>query len=323
MNFVTKKVQALTVTVTMMVASAAMAAAPVAQVQKNGGNMVEYKLLPVKYDPAHMAVVKARHAKALRSDALPASFEISHDQLPPVRDQGQRGTCAYFATVGIIESHYIASQELNDQKVSEECLVGLRNWEFDQGKAYTETDKPDQRPDPNGDLPASIIMTVNKYGVPAATSYSNGVSCVYDGNNSNGGSVALNNYMDLFQNVSTPSMAFGKSLKFNQNTAPTVDTVKATIASGIPVEVGILVYNEMMSGIDWAYDAKTDTDDNIGGGHAIMLTGYKTANGKTVFTFKNSWGQDWGRSGFGTIDDGLLMKSWGYDPGFDFTTNVQ
>lgn len=320
MNFVSSKVAVLSAIA--MMASAAYANTPTAQVQRNDGSLATYKLLPVHHDPAHAAVVQARHSDAaLKSLSLPASYQIPTAKLPAIRDQGMRGTCAYFATVGLLETYYMTQNK--NAKISEECLVDLRNWESDES-SYTEADKPDYRPDPNGDLPASIIQTVAAYGVPEANSYSNGVRCAYDGNNTDGGSVALKDYQDVFSGVvSVPSAAYGKGLAFNQNTAPTIDSVKALIAANIPVEVGVILYNEMMYQIDWKYNPKTDTDRNIAGGHAIILTGYTTQNGKTTFTFKNSWSSSWGRGGYGTMDDGLVMNAWGYDPAFDFTTSVK
>ncbi len=294
-----------------------------ASIVKADGSIGSYRLLPVHYDPAHAAQVLARlsgeSSRAL--DSLPSQHQIPTQILPPIRDQGQRGTCAYFATVGILETYYMNhSSSFGSTRLSEECLVDVRNWMVDNSSAYTGDDKPDERPDPNGDLPQSIIKTIAYYGVPEAKSYGPSLSCVYDGNNQAGGDVSMNDYVSIFSTGS--SSAFGKNLRFNFNQAPTIDTVRALIAANIPVEIGILVYNEYMYGSDWRFNPKQDTDENIAGGHAIMLTGYTTSAGKTIFTFKNSWGASWGTSGFGTLDDALVVKSWSYDPSFDMTVSV-
>lgn len=295
----------------------------VADVIRNDGSVGHFKLLPVHYDPTHAAVVKSR-VSFLGDSATPPQYTIPTAALPVVRDQGQRGTCAYFATVGIIEAYYINQSSTNSAlTLSEECLVDVRNWEFDQGAKYTGDDAPAQRPDPNGDLPNSIIKTVNENGVPASAVYNQNVDCSYDGNNTNGNDLALTDYQSTFTGPQA-SAAYGKEINFAQNTAPTINTVKALIAAGIPVEVGIVVYNEYMNETDWRFDAKTDTADNIAGGHAVILTGYDTTSepGKTVFTFKNSWGTSWGNTGYGTIDDGILTNSWAYDPSFDFIVST-
>ena len=250
-------------------------------------------------------------------------YSISTSALPPVRDQGQRSTCAYFATVGIIEAYYIAQTPSvqSSINVSEECLVDVRNWEFDQGTAYTGKDQPAQRPDPDGDLPASIILTVTANGVPASQTYSSTLDCTYNGDNTNGADVAMTDYQSAFTQYG--SQAYAKGLTFDQNTAPTIDTIRGLIASNIPVEVGIIVYNEYMNETDWRFNATVDTNNDIAGGHAVILTGYSTdSTGKTIFTFKNSWGATWGNSGYGTLDDAILTNAWGYDPSFDFITSL-
>jgi C1A family cysteine protease len=317
-----KKVFALAVSLLSSVAVSQAKADPTAQVLKADGSFSTYKLLPLHHVPMHAAEVKARLMReSLRSAAhLPAQYQIPTKKLPAIRDQGNRGTCAYFATVGILESYFMGqSSSFGKTKISEECLVDVRNWMADNAE-YTGEDKPDMRPDPNGDLPQSIIKTIAQYGVPVAKSYSQDLSCEYNGDNENGMDVSVEDYTQIFSSGASP--AYGKDLKFHYDQKPTIDSVKALIAANIPVEVGVVVYNEYMYGSDWRFDPAQDTEDNIAGGHAIMLTGYKTSNGKTIFTFKNSWGTSWGKAGYGTMDDALVMNSWGYDPSFDMTVSV-
>lgn len=294
-----------------------------AQVLKADGSVGTYRLLPVHHDPSHAAQVQARlmRESARVSGHLPKQYQIPTKMLPPIRDQGQRGTCAYFATVGILESYFMGqSSSFGSTRLSEECLVDVRNWMADNTSTYTGDDAPDARPDPNGDLPQSIIKTIGHYGVPEAKTYGDSLSCVYNGDNQDGADINVTDYSSIFSNGQ--SKAFGKGLKFNYDQHPTIDSVKALISANIPVEVGVVVYNEFMDQIDWRYNPKTDNENNIAGGHAIMLTGYTTQGGKTIFTFKNSWGTSWGKAGYGTMDEGLIANSWGYDPSFDMTVSV-
>ncbi len=294
------------------------------EVINSDGTVARYRLLPVHHDPSHAAVVQERLNSSLETMAGPSKYEIPHKLLPPVRDQGMRGTCAYFATLGLLESYYMAKSPKTPVRLSEECLVDVRNWMADES-SYKGADKPEVRPDPNGDLPTSIIKTIVKNGVPFARKYSTAVNCVYDGSNQVGTDLNLANYLETFTKGAHPSKTYGKAVKFNENTKPTVAAIRALIAKNIPVEVGILVYNEFMEGgsSDWRFDPKVDTADQIAGGHAIILTGYKTtAKGTTIFTFKNSWNTSWGKAGFGTINAALLANSWGYDPTFDFIVSV-
>jgi C1A family cysteine protease len=52
-----------------------------------------------------------------------------------------------------------------------------------------------------------------------------------------------------------------------------------------------------------SYNLEIDTECKLGkiacGGHAILITGYDTE--KKLFFFKNSWGENWGERGYGSI----------------------
>jgi hypothetical protein len=318
-----KKVSLLFVSVLSSFSIAQAQADQSIKVMKSDGTVGSYRLLPMHHDLDHAADVQARlMSEAQRGSRVPSQYEIPHAMLPAIRDQGSRGTCAYFATVGLLETYYMNhSSSFGKTRLSEECLVDVRNWMADNSTTYTGDDKPDQRPDPNGDLPQSIVKTIAYYGVPVAQTYGSNLSCVYNGDNQYGNDVSVSDYSSIFSQGA--SFAFGKGLGFDVNMSPTIETVKALIANNIPVEVGVTVYNEYMDSSDWRFDPKLDNDSNLAGGHAILLTGYTVSNGKTIFTFKNSWGDSWGNAGFGTMDDALVANSWGYDPSFDMAVSVK
>jgi len=288
-------------------------------VKLNDGAVGHYKLLPVHHVPAHAKVVKQRLARLHAKRDLPKSYDIPKNLLPPVRDQGQRGTCAYFATVGLVEAWLNSQSEANKAvKVSEQCLVQVRNWMADT-ESYTGDDKPvGYRPDPDGDWPQLITKTVTSYGIPAEGQYST-ADCRYETGGTDG--ISLDNYQAAMTDGGSP--AYAKGHAFDVSDKPTVDQIKEMLNKNTPVEVGILVYTSYFDTPDWAYDADRDQDWALAGGHAVQLVGYTTAaDGRTVFTFKNSWGDAWGNSGYGTIDDKLLEHSWAYDPGFDFSASL-
>jgi hypothetical protein len=87
-------------------------------------------------------------------------------------------------------------------------------------------------------------------------------------------------------------------------------SLKSTIASGIPVLVGIQVYQSFMSdavdqsGIvpmpDTSYEACV-------GGHEILLVGYDST--RQLVEFVNSWGSGWGDNGFGWLPEAYIKDS--------------
>jgi C1A family cysteine protease len=77
--------------------------------------------------------------------------------------------------------------------------------------------------------------------------------------------------------------------------------IKTVLNMGFPVVFGISVYESFES----ENVAKTgivslpEKDERMLGGHAIVLIGYDEE--KRLFTFRNSWGEDWGDKGYGYL----------------------
>lgn len=88
--------------------------------------------------------------------------------------------------------------------------------------------------------------------------------------------------------------------------AGTEAALKAALAAGYPVVVGISVYESFES----AAVAKTGTvplpkrNEELLGGHAILCIGYDDAAKR--FTLMNSWGDGWGDKGYFTLPYGYL-----------------
>lgn len=72
------------------------------------------------------------------------------------------------------------------------------------------------------------------------------------------------------------------------------------------VAVAISYFGPVVIGVDWyARMMETDPDGlvhvegRVVGGHCVAVTGFNHATG--VFTFPNSWGESWGKHGFGRL----------------------
>jgi C1A family cysteine protease len=92
--------------------------------------------------------------------------------------------------------------------------------------------------------------------------------------------------------------------------ATLIANVIQALNAGVPVPVGM---RWAMGGQNWwrsgylneqpAYEDK---------GHAVTIVGYKSETGRiedTVFTFKNSWGTEWGANGYGFATYKFLSKN--------------
>jgi C1A family cysteine protease len=77
--------------------------------------------------------------------------------------------------------------------------------------------------------------------------------------------------------------------------------MKSCLAEGFPFALGITVY-ESFEGDDVAKTGMVnlpDKNESCVGGHAILCVGYDDAFQR--FTIRNSWGTDWGQSGYFTL----------------------
>lgn len=87
-------------------------------------------------------------------------------------------------------------------------------------------------------------------------------------------------------------------------------TIKSILADKIPIICGLQIYSSFedpkvkATGIIPIPNSKIE---KYLGGHAVMLAGYNTSKG--VFYGRNSWGTDWGQSGYFEIPEAFVLSS--------------
>lgn len=112
-------------------------------------------------------------------------------------------------------------------------------------------------------------------------------------------------------------VAAGKSFRVQGvQSINSLHAIRASLAKGMPVVFGIAVFESF----ETEAVAKTglvpmpDQDkEKMVGGHAVMCVGYD--NAKKVLIMRNSWGKEWGDSGYfylpyGFIQQGLAGDAW-------------
>ena len=100
--------------------------------------------------------------------------------------------------------------------------------------------------------------------------------------------------------------------RINEKSSSFVSQVCSAIASGAPVGIGVFVDAAFM-----AWDPKVDAsplndvdlNDQDGGGHWLVITGYRTENGVIIFRGANSWSEDWGSFGHFEVTANWLKKA--------------
>jgi C1A family cysteine protease len=93
----------------------------------------------------------------------------------------------------------------------------------------------------------------------------------------------------------------------------TEDDIKKVVANVGPVSIGIFVTDNFFS-----YSSGVFSDQNCAQSpnHAVLIVGYGTDNGQDYWLIKNSWGQDWGESGYIRVLRNVNMCNVLDDPEF-------
>jgi cathepsin B len=81
----------------------------------------------------------------------------------------------------------------------------------------------------------------------------------------------------------------------DESTPKSVADIKREISTGGPIVMVLIVYQDFMSYSSGIYVRKSS---NMLGGHAVVGVGYGSENGIDYWIGQNSWGSNWGESGY-------------------------
>jgi len=190
---------------------------------------------------------------------LPASFDWrSKGAVTPIKDQGQCGSCWTFSTTGLLEGFNF----VNSQKLisfSEQQIVDC------------DTDTNEGC---NGGWPYLAVQYAAQNGLETEADYPYEAvdqQCAYDKSKA---TVVNKNYQFV--------------------TVNSTDALKTAITSNpisVLIEADEDVFQFYTSGVIWR-----NCHNNID--HAVLAVGWQKVTGLDAFIVKNSWGTDWGVSGY-------------------------
>jgi len=222
-------------------------------------------------------------------EVLPASIDWRNKDgrnwVSPILNQGNCGSCVAFAAIGVLETQLNISALLPNMNIrlSPSHLFSCGGGGCDFGW-----------------MPESAARQLMKTGVTdeACMPYTSGAT---------GQDVAcsatcadVNQRTYRIANYTTPT-----------SYAKNVTAIKQALQKG-PLMTSLSVYADFMSYAGGVY--KHTTGDYLGG-HAISIVGYDDAS--QSFIIRNSWGEDWGESGFGHVaysdSSGVGSSTWGFD----------
>jgi C1A family cysteine protease len=251
------------------VAAGPVSPAPTTQHQLHGlGLRTTHSGLP----ESHSALPVRSQKKAL---AAPASYDLSNYALPP-GDQGQVGSCVAWANAysgfGII---------MHEQGISGSPMAPMY--------AYAQIAKGHDQ----GTWAAKVLNIAKSQGIDTKTDYWQGD---FDYTTQPDATERANAAHYKLSGYNTLPMDSGLR-----------DAVQESISRGMPVAVGLNLHKSFYSlnkTTAWDYTYMPDASDPYIGGHEMAIVAYNTQG----VTFENSWGSNWGHSGYLNVSWTFLQK---------------
>jgi len=207
-----------------------------------------------------------------------------------VKSQGYRPSCAVFAIVSALE---FQSAESNGTatRFSEEYLVWATRKSLHRAplqQALVDNSSDDLRGGDAGFALEEVATALRTYGIPPLDVVPNRFSGAVNEPTPEIIEQARNARHVVVNNIP------------GREGATLVANVIHTLNAGIPVPVGM---RWAMGGQNWWRSGYLNEQPAFEDkGHAVTIVGYKSPTGRiedTVFTFKNSWGLEWGKNGYG------------------------
>lgn len=204
----------------------------------------------------------------------PATVDLTdYGYFPPPGDQGKQGSCVGWAVAYGLKSY---------QKNREYRLQSLdANFRFSPAFVYNQV--KDQTCDGGSNIADALNVIESQGALPLEDFHYDDKSCAQQPTDA--------------QIQSAWEYRIAKWMQVN---VQSLTEMKAQIARGIPVVVGIHVadsFQNFTGGGVYRRSAKKEADL---GGHALLVVGYSEA--LKAFKVMNSWGPGWGDGGFAWID---------------------
>jgi len=186
----------------------------------------------------------------------------------PVRNQGGCGSCWAFATTAALESSVLRAENTPgvDLNLSEQVLVSCGT----SGGSDA------------GSCAGGVIQYASNYirdtGLPVESCYP------YTGTDGSCGSACGTYNTATYRIVGWADVT---------GTSPTVSAIRSALLNYGPLVTTMDVYTDFYSYSGGVYTYTTGENE---GGHAVLIVGYSDAG--QYFIVKNSWGSNWGESGY-------------------------
>ena len=207
---------------------------------------------------------------------LPTSVDLRPD-CPPIYDQGQLGSCTGNGIAGAIE--------FDQRKQGAKEFTPSRLFIYYNERVIEGTVSQDA-----GAQVRDGIKSVATIGAPPETDWLYNITKFAQ-------KPPLSAYRDAKQDL----------VKSYSRVAQDVMQMKGCLADGYPFVFGFTVYESFESSevAETGIVPMPASGEKVVGGHCVVAVGYD--DGKRLFFIRNSWGPDWGQSGYCQMPYEYLM----------------
>lgn len=208
---------------------------------------------------------------------VPAAVDL-RPGMPSVYDQGDLGSC----TANAVAAHL----DFNRQKQSEPFIHPSRLFIYYNERVAEGTVRSD-----SGATIRESIKAVASFGAPTESLWP---------------------YVptSFMTKPTAPVYAAGKqdeALQY-QSVSRSLSSLQGCLADGYPFVIGVTVYSSFESiGSSGIMEMPAPTEEVLGG-HALCVVGYKQISGRLYFIVRNSWGASWGDKGYFYMPSAYLLN---------------